>query len=177
MVRKIIYGLLIIPSILISCNNSDQRINVSESQVQQSSHDSTATSTGATMLSKENDEILSKGGIVHLNETEFIARIFDFKHNKEWSFAGTKPAIVDFYADWCGPCKKMSPILEKMAKKYAGKIQVFKVNVDEQQTIAGVFGIQSIPSVMYCPIGKKPLASMGYIEEEEVEKYISQILN
>lgn len=167
MKNKLLIGLIVF---IFGCHSSDQHID-----------DSTTIDTSAikkdSLVKKDNiiDET-EIGDVNSLDENGFITKIFDFKTNKEWVFAGDKPAVIDFYADWCGPCKKLSPSIEALAKKYAGKIRVYKVNVDEQQAIAGAFGIQSIPTVLFCPLKGKPMASNGYVEEAELEKYISQIL-
>jgi len=167
MKNKLLIGLIVL---FFGCHSSDKRIDVSASA------DSSAKKEDSTIQKNNTVDETATGEVISLDENGFIAKVFDFKKNKEWVFAGDKPAVIDFYADWCGPCKKLSPSIEALAKKYAGKIRVYKVNVDEQQTIAGTFGIQSIPTVLFCPLKGKPMASNGYVEEAELEKYISQIL-
>ena len=103
----------------------------------------------------------------------FKAKVFDFEANKEWKFAGSRPCIVDFYADWCGPCKMLSPVLEELSQKYAGKLDVYKVNTDEQQQLAGMFGIQSIPTLLFIPVSGKPQISAGMLPKEALERVIT----
>ena len=163
--------LLAVIVFLFGCQSSDERIDESIGK----------DSVAKTDVSSKPEKVALQGNaesgvVTMLDEAGFIANIFDFKTKHEWKFSGDKPAIIDFYADWCGPCKKLSPTIEKLAKKYAGKIRVYKVNVDEQQNIAAVFGIQSIPTVLFCPMIGKPKASTGFVEEAELEKYIEQML-
>lgn len=112
----------------------------------------------------------------NLTTETFKTRVFDFEKNKEWQFAGGRPCIVDFYADWCGPCKMIAPVLEELSKKYEGKLDVYKVNTDEEQELAGAFGIQSIPSLLFVPMTGKPQMAMGVLPRETLEKAISDVL-
>jgi thioredoxin 1 len=114
--------------------------------------------------------------IEHLTKASFKQKVFDFESNKQWKYAGNIPCIIDFYADWCGPCKKLAPTVEQIAKDYKGKINVYKVNVDEQQELAGAFGVQGIPAVLFCPQADKPQMSTGYITREDFEKAIKDVL-
>ena len=114
--------------------------------------------------------------IEHLTKVTFKQKVFDFEVNKEWKYAGNVPCIIDFYADWCGPCKKLAPTVEQIAKDYKGKINVYKVNVDEQQELAGAFGIQGIPAVLFCPQTEKPQMSTGLISRADFDKAIKDVL-
>ena len=114
--------------------------------------------------------------IEHLTKVTFKQKVFDFEVNKEWKYAGNVPCIIDFYADWCGPCKKLAPTVEQVAKDYKGKINVYKVNVDEQQELAGAFGIQGIPAVLFCPQTEKPQMSTGLISRADFDKAIKDVL-
>ncbi len=99
---------------------------------------------------------------IYLTRSEFIKRVMDFEKNKtEWVYKGDKPAIVDFYADWCGPCKKVAPALEELAQEYAGKVYIYKINIDKEQELAGLFGIQNIPTFLIIPMKGKPTLSSG----------------
>jgi thioredoxin len=115
-------------------------------------------------------------GVEHLTKATFKQKVFDFENNKQWKFAGNIPCIIDFYAEWCGPCKKLAPTVEQIAKDYKGKINVYKVNVDEQQELAGAFGVQGIPAVLFCPQTDKPQMSTGYITREDFDKAIKDVL-
>ncbi|MBN1574952.1 MAG: thioredoxin [Chitinispirillaceae bacterium] len=94
----------------------------------------------------------------------------------KWAFKGKIPAVIDFYADWCGPCKMVSPILEKLSKEYEGRLNIYKVNTDEEQRLAGMFGISSIPSILFIPIDGKPQMSAGALPEKELKRLFREIL-
>lgn len=99
--------------------------------------------------------------IVHLTRAQFLTKVFDYTKNKQWKYQGTTPCIVDFYASWCGPCKMVAPILEELSKEYDGKIIIYKVDTQVEQQLAGELGIQSIPTIIYCPLKGEPKTTMG----------------
>ena len=111
-----------------------------------------------------------------LTAEEFKKKVFDYESKKEWDYAGDLPAIIDFYADWCGPCKMVAPVLEKVAEKYSGKLHVYKVDTEAEQELAAVFGIQSIPTIYFIPKDGKPSYSMGALPQAQIEKAITDIL-
>ncbi|TSA34437.1 MAG: thiol reductase thioredoxin [Porphyromonadaceae bacterium] len=99
---------------------------------------------------------------IYLTKSEFIKRVMDYEKNKtEWVYKGDKPAIIDFYADWCGPCKKVAPVLEELAGTYAGKVYIYKVNIDKEPELAGLFGVRNIPTFLIIPMKGKPQISSG----------------
>jgi thioredoxin len=113
----------------------------------------------------------------HLTVETFKQKVFDYEANKDWKFEGELPCIVDFYAEWCGPCKMVAPILEELADEYAGKLNVYKVNTEEQQELAGIFGIQSIPSLLFIPKEGQPQMAMGALPKETFVKAFKEVLN
>ena len=113
---------------------------------------------------------------VHLTSGDFKEKVFNYEANKEWKYEGTLPAIIDFYADWCQPCKMVAPVLEELAREYAGQIMVYKVNTEEEQELASVFGIQSIPTLLFIPREGQPQAAMGALPKQTFEKAIKDIL-
>ena len=111
-----------------------------------------------------------------LDKNTFIEKVFDFEKEKEWKYRGALPAIVDFYADWCGPCKMVTPILEKISSEYAGKLNIYKVDTDKEQELAGAFGIQSIPSLLFIPMAGQPQMARGALDRGSFEKAIADVL-
>lgn len=107
----------------------------------------------------------------------FKNKIFDYEASKEWKYKGDKPAIIDFYADWCGPCRMLSPIIEKVSQTYSGKVDIYKVDTEASPDLAAMFGIRSIPSILFIPMQGDPVMSSGVIPEEGFEKAISDLFN
>lgn len=114
--------------------------------------------------------------IEYLTLETFKTKVFDFENNKDWKFEGDKPAIIDFYADWCGPCKAVAPILEELSKTYDGKIIIYKVDTDKEQELASAFGIRSIPSMLFVPMKGKPQMSTGALPKQQIVEAIDKIL-
>lgn len=114
--------------------------------------------------------------IEHLTAASFKQKVFNYDKNKQWKFEGNKPCIIDFYADWCGPCRMLAPTIEQVAKEYNGKIDVYKINVDEQQELALNFGISSIPAVLFCPSTDKPQMTTGVLSKEDMDRAIKELL-
>jgi len=113
----------------------------------------------------------------HLTNETFKEKIFNYEANKEWKFEGVAPAIIDFYADWCGPCKTIAPILEELQAEYGDKLNIYKVNTEEQQELSSVFGIQSIPSLLFIPKEGQPQMAMGALPKETFKQAISEVLS
>lgn len=113
---------------------------------------------------------------VEMDTQMFIDRVVDFKNAKEWDYKGDKPAVIDFYATWCGPCKKLSPILDELSSEYAGNVLFYKVDVDREQELAGAFGIQSIPMVLLIPKEGKPYVVQGLRPKAELKEAIDSVL-
>jgi thioredoxin 1 len=114
--------------------------------------------------------------VVYLTTQEFKEKVFNYEVNKEWKYAGELPAIIDFYADWCGPCKMVAPILQEIAKDYLGKLIVYKVDTESEQELAGAFGISSIPTLLFIPMNGQPQAAMGALPRQSFDKAIQDIL-
>ncbi len=112
----------------------------------------------------------------HLTSETFKQKVFNYEVNKEWKFEGQLPCIIDFYADWCGPCKMVAPVLDELSKEYEGKINIYKVNTEEQQELAAAFGIQSIPSILFCPMNEQPQMAMGALPKPTFVQAINDIL-
>jgi thioredoxin len=118
----------------------------------------------------------NSGPVKILTTQGFKDKVFNYSANKEWKYEGNLPAIIDFYADWCGPCRTLSPRVEEIAKQYDGKILVYKVNVDNERELAQFLGIQSIPTLLFIPVNGQPRATMGAIPKETLQKAVNDIL-
>ncbi len=112
----------------------------------------------------------------HLTKEAFLTKVFDYEKGREWKFTGDLPCIIDFYADWCGPCKMVSPILEELSMQYAGKINIYKVDTEKEQELAAVFGIRSIPSILFVPKEGKPQMALGALPRESLVQAINSVL-
>ena len=119
----------------------------------------------------------SAGKVQVLTASDFRKKIMDYEsHPEEWVFAGSRPAIIDFYATWCGPCKMMVPLVESLAGKYAGKIDFYKVDIDQEPELASVFGIRSIPTFLFIPMKGNPTIQMGAMQKEDFEEIIGKMM-
>lgn len=115
--------------------------------------------------------------VVHITKADFLKKVYDFEKNPdEWRYLGSQPAIVDFYADWCGPCRQLSPVLDELAKEYSGKLTIYKVNVDNERGLATFFGIRSIPTLLFIPMKGKPQRSLGALSKTELKGIIKDVL-
>ena len=112
----------------------------------------------------------------HLTKETFLEKVFNYEKNKEWTFEGKLPCLIDFYADWCQPCKIVAPILEELSKEYEGKINIFKVNTEEQNELAAAFGIRSIPSLLFCPADGQPQMAQGALPKGTLIQAINDVL-
>ena len=114
---------------------------------------------------------------IHLTKEEFLKKVANYEANPtEWKYLGDKPCIIDFYADWCGPCKMVAPILEELAKEYNDQIYIYKVNTEEEQELAGAFGIRSIPSLLFVPMEGQPQMAMGALPKASFKEAIDNVL-
>ena len=112
----------------------------------------------------------------HLTKETFIEKVFNYENNKEWKFEGDLPCIIDFYADWCNPCKMVAPILEELAKEYEGKLDIYKVDTEKEMELASVFGIRSIPSLLFVPKEGQPQMAMGALPKDTFIKAFKDVL-
>ncbi len=114
--------------------------------------------------------------IEHLTKQTFIEKVFDFENNKDWKYEGDVPCMIDFYADWCQPCKMVAPILEELQDEYGDKIIIYKVDTEDQKELAGLFGVQSIPSLLFVPKDAQPQMAMGALPKETFKKAIADVI-
>lgn len=114
---------------------------------------------------------------IHLTKADFLAKVVDFENNPtEWKYLGDKPAVIDFYADWCGPCQTIAPYLEELATEFGDDIYVYKIDVDKEGELAQAFGIQGIPALLYVPMEGKPEMKTGAMSKDELKGLIESLL-
>lgn len=111
-----------------------------------------------------------------LTKSDFLSKVFDYENNQEWKYQGELPALIDFYADWCQPCKMVAPILEELSEEYADKIKIYKIDTEVEQELASVFGIRSIPSLLFVPSAGKPQMAQGALPKDALKEAINNIL-
>ena len=160
---KIQFTILILPAVLLlsSCGNLSKNSTDTEMNNE---------SVVEVLATKVGNDGLSQGP-VYLNKQDFLVKVMNYEKNTtEWVFEGERPCLIDFYADWCGPCRTAAPILEELAGEYSGKIDVYKIDTEAERELAAVFGIRSIPSFLYVPMEGKPTMSQGIGRSTEETK-------
>jgi thioredoxin 1 len=150
MKKKVLLSLLISSVFFITCNSESR--------------------------SSSGGEKAGETAVVQLTNELFKKMIFNYDAGKEWKYEGSKPAIIDFYADWCGPCRQLSPLVEEIAKEYAGKIIVYKVDTDKEKILSQTLGISGLPTLLFIPAQGAPQVSMGAIPKESLIKAINEVL-
>lgn len=141
--------------LLISCNNKTE----TKDQIEET-------------IKKEN-----KMTTIHLTKAEFLSKVANFETNPtEWKYLGDKPALIDFYADWCGPCKAIAPVLEELAAEYGDRIYIYKINTETEPELAALFGIRSIPSLLFVPMNAQPQMAAGALPKQQLKEAIDNLL-
>lgn len=166
--KKILFTTALLLVIFVSCANTPKK----ETRA-------TLASDKVSIENKENNETKESKVMepIHLTKEEFLAKVANYETNpSEWKYLGDKPCIIDFYANWCGPCKMIAPILEELAKEYAGQIYIYKVNTEDEQELAGAFGIRSIPSLLFVPMEGQPQMAMGALPKATFKEAIDDVL-
>jgi thioredoxin 1 len=135
---------------------------------------------GGANYNRDNYETVNNSNnnvtVVYLTNDTFKKLVFDYEKNKEWKYEGNRPAIIDFYASWCAPCRQLSPIVEELAKEYSGRIVVYKVDTDKEKALAQKLGISGLPTLLFIPLKGKPQSSMGLIPKATLVKAINEVL-
>ncbi|MDD2436173.1 MAG: thioredoxin [Massilibacteroides sp.] len=153
--KQIIYGVVLSSLLLVACNTQAKE----KKELKETTKKEVAMKT------------------IHLTKTEFLAKVANFETNsQEWEYLGDKPALIDFYADWCGPCKAIAPVLEELASEYEGQIYIYKINTEREQELAAAFGIRSIPSLLFVPMNGDPQMAMGALPKATLKEAIDTVL-
>jgi len=112
----------------------------------------------------------------HLTKDTFKEKVFNYEVNRDWKYEGLKPAIIDFYADWCGPCRMVAPVLEELKAEYGDKLEIYKVDTEAERELSSVFGIRSIPSLLFIPLNGQPQMALGALPKDSFRKAIDEVL-
>jgi len=137
------------------------------------------TACGQTKNNKTEEPVKKENKMktIHLNKIDFLTKVANYEANpNEWKYLGDKPALIDFYADWCGPCKAVAPVLEELAKEYDGEIYIYKIDTEAEQELAAVFGIRSIPSLLFVPMNGTPQMAQGALPKNVLKDAINKVL-
>lgn len=148
---------------LAACNNQSQNKN--------------SQTTETNTINTENNMTTTTAKTIHLTRADFLKKVANFEETPDkWVYLGDKPAIIDFYADWCGPCKMIAPILEELAEEYDGQIYIYKVDTEAEQQLAAEFGIRSIPSLLFVPMDEAPQMAQGALPKDAFKQAIEEVL-
>ncbi len=162
--KKITFAALLLSFTITSCAGNSK------------SNETAKTTTENNKVLTDNKQTKTMGTI-HLTKEEFLKKVVNYETNpNEWKYLGDKPCIVDFYASWCGPCKMIAPILEELAKEYDGQIYIYKIDTEQEQELAGAFGIRSIPTLLFVPMEGKPQMAQGAMPKQGFKDAIEDVL-
>ena len=161
--KKTALFMLLVSFVLVSCNANGQGEQVNKKETIKESNTNLKTK--------------SKMKTIHLTKEEFLTKVANFETSpNEWKYLGDKPAIIDFYAEWCGPCKSIAPVLEELAAKYEGEIYIYKIDTEAEQELASAFGIRSIPSLLFVPMDEAPQMAQGAMPKSAFKEAIESVL-
>jgi thioredoxin len=160
-IKNLVVAVVAFAAVSAGCSNGTAKTENSDSKTEKSAEAKSAKKEKKT---------------IHLTNADFKTKVFNYEVNKEWKYEGDKPCIIDFYADWCGPCKRVAPILEELAEEYDGKIIIYKVNTEKERELASAFGIRSIPSLLFVPASGQPQMAQGALPKEQFVKVINEFL-
>ena len=137
----------------------------------------TNTTNNKVDTNSQETETKMEQKVINLTKADCLTKVANYEENpQEWTYLGDKPCIIDFYADWCGPCKMVAPILEELAEEYKDDIYIYKVDTEAEQELAAAFGIRSIPSLLFCPMGEQPQMAQGALPKDGFKQAINEVL-
>jgi len=161
---------------LSSCSGTAKPENLSDSTLAATTN-IVVSDDGTTPIKNPSESANENGTVIHLTKAMFLEKVYNFEKNpKQWSYIGDKPCLIDFYADWCRPCKMVAPIMDELAEKYKGQIIIYKINTDKERELAQFFGISSIPTMLFCPAKGDPQMTQGALDKATYEKIITEVL-
>lgn len=161
---------------LSSCAGASSPENKSDTS-QATPVEQTGTISGENNEQGSTEKEIADGKVVPLTKAMFIEKVYNYETNpKQWTFIGDKPCLIDFYADWCKPCKMVAPIMDELAEKYKGQIVIYKINTDMERELSQFFGIRSIPTMLFCPSAGEPQMTQGALDKATYEKIINEVL-
>ena len=170
--KKVALGIATVAFLTLSCTNG------SATSLKQNEKES-SNLVSSVVESSGDDQTKGSDKPVNLTKQDFLEKVMNYEKNQtEWVYEGNLPALIDFYADWCGPCRMAAPVLEELAKEYEGKIHIYKVDTEKERELAGVFGIQSIPAFLFVPQEGKPTMSNGIAQTQaDTKKMFKQMID
>lgn len=158
--KHIILSFPLMALLLVSCNGKTETKNQTEEE-------------NKTEVKNQKENTMTT---IHLTKSEFLTKVADFEKSSQWKYLGDKPALIDFYADWCGPCKAISPVLEELAAEYTDRIYIYKINTETEPELAAAFGIKSIPSLLFVPMKEQPQMAAGALSKQQLKEAIETVL-
>lgn len=179
MSMKFLNSLVVFTAVIFmaSCNNEEVTTNATTSTKLETSKAVNLDAAEPAEPEMATTVTAETAKVVYLKTDMFINQIFDYKANPQaWVYKGDKPAIIDFYTDWCGPCKRVAPIMEELAAEYAGQVNIYKMNTEKEREVAGIFGIRSIPSILYIPVNGQPTMYTGAFGKQRYVDLINEKL-
>ena len=173
--KNTFFGLILLSIVWLSSCGGSAKSEQNPGSVSNTTQSSVSTETQPE--SSSSNPATDEGAVIQMTKAMFLEKVYDFeKSPKTWSFKGDKPCVIDFYADWCRPCKQVAPIMAELSEKYKGQIVIYRVNTDQERELSEFFGIRSIPTVFFCPAAGDPQMTQGALPKETFEKVITDVL-